>query len=208
MINRTLCATFAAAVLVLAPAASAAGKTETLRFYSKTDKLTLVKADGTAVQPGPGVEPAPGDRLEIFASDYVGTHRKHAKRATGSEHVVCTFSTAPEPDSIAHVAIGGSMLIFRGFPGTLHRRRRQVPGRDRQGGLQPADPRHQRLRRRGQDQARLTHDPRARLGCREPWMRVRGTYGPGTAPSRCRQGKRWRSSFEWELVEPELPCGS
>jgi len=119
MINRTLCATFAAAVLVLAPAASAAGKTETLRFYSKTDKLTLVKADGTAVQPGPGVEPAPGDRLEIFASDYVGTHRKHAKRATGSEHVVCTFSTAPEPDCIAHVAIGGSMLIFRGFPGTL-----------------------------------------------------------------------------------------
>ena len=119
MINRTLCATFAAAVLVLAPAASAAGKTETLRFYSKTDKLTLVKADGTAVQPGPGVEPAPGDRLEIFASDYVGTHRKHAKRATGSEHVVCTFSTAPEPDCIAHVAIGGSMLIFKGNPGTV-----------------------------------------------------------------------------------------
>src|SRR3954470_20794237 len=91
MINRPLCTTLAAAILVLAPAASASAKTETLRFYSKIEQLTLTKADGTVVQPGPGVEPGPGDRLEIFASDFAGTHRKHAKQATGSEHLVCTF---------------------------------------------------------------------------------------------------------------------
>jgi hypothetical protein len=119
MINRPLCTTLAAAVLVLAPAASASAKTETLRFYSKMDKLTLIKADGTQVQPGPDTQPAPGDRLEIFASDFAGTHRKHAKQATGSEHVVCTFSQAPDPDCISHVALGGSLLIFRGAPGTV-----------------------------------------------------------------------------------------
>jgi hypothetical protein len=119
MTNRTLRAALVAAALILVPAASASAKTETLRFFSKTEKVTLIKADGTEVQPGPGVVPAAGDRLEIFASDFVGNHRKHAKKATGSEHVVCTFSTAPEPDCISHVAIGGSLLIFRGAPGTL-----------------------------------------------------------------------------------------
>ena len=119
MTNRTLRTALVAAALILVPAASASAKTETLRFFSKTEKVTLIKADGTEVQPGPGVEPAPGDRLEIFASDFVGDHRKHAKKATGSEHVVCTFSASPEPDCVSHVAIGGSLLIFRGFPGTL-----------------------------------------------------------------------------------------
>ncbi|MDA0169452.1 hypothetical protein OJ998_10175 [Solirubrobacter taibaiensis] len=116
MINRTLIA--ALAILVLAPTASASAKTETLRFYSKVDKATLIKADGTEVPPGPDPAAA-GDRLEILASDFAGTFKKHAKKATASEHVVCTFTTAPEPDCIAHVAIGGSMLIFKGFPGTL-----------------------------------------------------------------------------------------
>src|SRR5689334_22256215 len=104
MITRTLCTALATALLVPVGAASASAKTETLRFYSKIDKLTLIKADGTESQPGPGAEPAPGDRIEVFASDFAGTHRKHAKKATGSEHLVCTFSTAPEPDCTSHVA--------------------------------------------------------------------------------------------------------
>ena len=141
MTNRTLRAALVAAVLILVPAASASAKTETLRFFSKTEKVTLIKADGTEVQPGPGVEPAAGDRLEIFASDFVGNHRKHAKKAAGSEHVVCTFSTSPEPDCRPHVAIGGSLLIFRGSPGTLIGGGRQVPRRDRSRDLERGGPR-------------------------------------------------------------------
>jgi anti-sigma regulatory factor (Ser/Thr protein kinase) len=41
-------------------------------------------------------EATAGDTLDIYAVDYVGTHKRHAKRATGSEHVRCTL-TAPRP---------------------------------------------------------------------------------------------------------------
>ena len=115
MLNHPFRTAIVAAVLTLVPAASASAKTETLRFFSKVDKVTLTHADGTVSQ-GP---PVAGDRLEVFASDFAGNHNKHAKQATGSEHVVCMFSSAPEPDCISHVAIGGSMLIFQGNPGTV-----------------------------------------------------------------------------------------
>jgi len=120
MLNHTLRVVTVTAALALVPAASApaAGKTETLRFFSKVDQLTLTHADGTVVDK-PTAEPVPGDRLDIYASDFAGNHKRHAKQATGSEHVVCTFGTSPEPDCVAHVALGGSLLIFHGFPGTL-----------------------------------------------------------------------------------------
>ena len=42
---------------------------------------------------------------------------KHAKQATGSEHVQCLFTAAsPEPDCVSHVALGGSLLVFQGSP--------------------------------------------------------------------------------------------
>jgi len=120
MPNHTLRIAAVTAALALVPAASApaAGKTQTLRFFSKVDKLTLTHADGTVVD-SPNAQPVPGDRLDVYASDFAGNHKHHAKEATASEHVVCSFGSAPEPDCTAHVAIGGSMLIFRGFPGTL-----------------------------------------------------------------------------------------
>jgi hypothetical protein len=115
MLNHPIRTILITAALTLVPAASASAKTETLRFFSKVDKVTLTHADGTVSQ-GP---PVAGDRLDVFASDFAGNHKRHAKKATGSEHVVCMFSSAPEPDCISHVAIGGSMLIFQGNPGTV-----------------------------------------------------------------------------------------
>ena len=112
MLNHPLRAIALTAVLALVPAASASAKTETLRFFSEVDKLTLTHADGTvADNPGP---PAAGDRLDIYASDFAGDHKRHAKKATASEHVVCVFGDSPEPDCVSHVAIGGSLLIFDG----------------------------------------------------------------------------------------------
>ena len=119
MLKNTLLTTALIATLALVPAsASAAGKTETLRFFSKVDKVTLTHADGT-VETDPSAQPVPGDRLDVFASDFAGNHKRHAKKATGSEHVVCTFGDTPEPDCVSHVAIGGSMLIFQGNPATV-----------------------------------------------------------------------------------------
>lgn len=105
--------------LALWPAAGhAADRTETLRFFAKDVSITLTKADGTAQRP-PASEPQPGDFLDVNSRIFRGDHRRHAARPSGSVHLRCTFSTAPEPDCTSHVAIGGSMLVFRGNPGTL-----------------------------------------------------------------------------------------
>jgi hypothetical protein len=101
------------AALALIPAASASAKTETLRIFSKVDKVVLTHADGTVVD-APTGPPVAGDRLDVFATDFLGTHKKHSKKPVGAEHVVCTFTTAPAPDCTAHVAIGNALLIFRG----------------------------------------------------------------------------------------------
>ena len=51
--------------------------------------------------------------------EYAGNHVKHAKKASGTNHLRCTFGTAGPPDCVSHVAFGASMLVFEGFPGTL-----------------------------------------------------------------------------------------
>jgi hypothetical protein len=110
----------AASALALVPStALAAGKTETLRLYSQTQSLVLTHADGTVVDHPPFPDAKPGDRLDIYAVDYKGDHKRHAKTPFASEHVVCTFTTAPEPDCVSHVAIGGSLLVFSGSPASV-----------------------------------------------------------------------------------------
>jgi hypothetical protein len=99
--------------------AAAAGKTQTLRLFSKDVSMTVTHADGTVVRKPPFPEPRPGDTLDVNSLDYVGNHRHHAKRWSASHHVRCVFADSGEPDCESQVAIGGSLLIFRGFPGTL-----------------------------------------------------------------------------------------
>jgi hypothetical protein len=53
--------------------------------------------------------------FEIDSLDYVGNHKRHAKRATMSDYLRCTFTADGAPDCFGYVAIGGSMLRFHGF---------------------------------------------------------------------------------------------
>jgi len=121
MNHRTRLAALAVAVTAaVALPASAQAKKQTLRVFDRPDKLTLTHADGTVVAHPPFPAAQPGDRLDVYSSVFAGNHSHHAKKASGSTHVVCTFSTGPEPDNcISHVAFGGSMLIFSGDPGTV-----------------------------------------------------------------------------------------
>jgi hypothetical protein len=96
-------------------AGQAAGRTVTLKAYSKIVSLTLTRPDGTVVTQG---EPQPGDVLDIYALDFRGNHKRHAKRFFGSEHLQCVFG-AGEPDCVSHVAIGRSLLVWTGNPATL-----------------------------------------------------------------------------------------
>ena len=112
-----------ALVSILAvPSAGAAGpdKTQTLRFFAKEVSMTVTHADGSVDRKPPFGEPQAGDILDVNSLDYLGDHRHHAKRYGASHHLQCVFAEAEgAPDCVSHVAIGGSLLIFRGYPGTL-----------------------------------------------------------------------------------------
>ena len=103
------------AVAVLASTAGAAGKTETLKVFSKVQKFTFTKADGTVTQGPPQSQPQPGDSFEVESLDYRGNHKKHSKKPIGAEYLRCVFGDGPEPDCMAYVAIGRSLLRFRGM---------------------------------------------------------------------------------------------
>jgi hypothetical protein len=102
-------------LVALSPSSGqAAGKTDTLRFFSKAVSFTYTTADGTVTHRPPTGPPRAGDVLEIDSLDYVGTHKKHAKRPKGSDYLRCQFNESPEPDCGSVSALGGSLLRFHG----------------------------------------------------------------------------------------------
>jgi hypothetical protein len=111
-------ATAAALAVSSAGAASGGHKTQTLRFFDKPTSITLTTSDGKVIDKPPYPEAKPGDVLDVYSVDFAGNHRHHAKRWSMSSHVHCVFGTG-EPDCLSHTAVGGSLLIFSGNPGTL-----------------------------------------------------------------------------------------
>jgi hypothetical protein len=108
----------AAAVVPAVASAGGGGKTLTLRFFDKQQSLVLTKTDGTVINHAPFPEPAAGDALEVFSLDFAGNHKRHAARYSASNYLRCVFGTG-EPDCVSHVAMGNSMLIIKGNPGTV-----------------------------------------------------------------------------------------
>ena len=100
-------------LVALSPSSGqAAGKTETVRFFSKVVSFTYTAADGTVTHRPPAGPPQAGDVLEVDSLSYRGNHRKHAKRSTASDYVRCEFKDGPEPDCFSSAAIGGTLLRF------------------------------------------------------------------------------------------------
>jgi hypothetical protein len=108
----------AAALVPAVASASGGGKTQTLRFFDKTQSLILTRADGTVIDHSPYPEAAPGDTMDLFSVDFAGDHKRHAARYSASNHLRCVFGTG-EPTCVSHVAIGNSLLIIDGNPGTV-----------------------------------------------------------------------------------------
>jgi hypothetical protein len=105
-------------VLLVASAGAATTRTQTLRFFDKSVAVTLTHADGTVVARAPYPKPKPGDTLDVISVDYAGNHAQHAKKWTASTHLRCQFRSGP-PSCESHVAVGDSMLVFAGNPGTV-----------------------------------------------------------------------------------------
>jgi hypothetical protein len=103
-------------LVVLSPSSGqAAGKTETLKFFSKPVSFIYTAADGTVTHGPPSGAPQAGDAFEIDSLDYAGTHKKHSKRPTASDYLHCAFNGSTEPDCHGYAAIGNSLLRFHGM---------------------------------------------------------------------------------------------
>jgi hypothetical protein len=110
--SRILVATALALLCAAAlwPAAGhAAGRNLTIKAFSKITSVTVTAPDGTVVDR----DPQPGDTLDVFALDFRGNHKHHAKRFFASEHLQCLFGTG-EPMCVSHVAFGRSLMVWDG----------------------------------------------------------------------------------------------
>lgn len=118
MTTRTLAIALVAS-LAIAPAAFAGKrKTETIRAFSKPVSFVYTSVDGTVTTSPPtppSTPPQAGDMFEISSLGFAGNHRKHAKKATMSDYLRCTFTAELEPDCYGYTAIGGSLLRFHGM---------------------------------------------------------------------------------------------
>ena len=75
------------ALAVAVTSADAAGKTETLRIFSKVQSFTYTAADGTVTKGPPTAPPQAGDSFEIDSLDYRGNHKKHSKKPIGADYL-------------------------------------------------------------------------------------------------------------------------
>lgn len=104
--------------LTAAALAATSAKTTTLHFFQKETSQVFVGADGKSVAP-PSVTnpPVVGEQFISTDDDYVGTHAHHAKKATASDHLVCTLTSATgQATCDGQIAIGGSMLLAENVP--------------------------------------------------------------------------------------------
>ena len=119
VLSGAVAAACAAVALLPAHGHAAGGKTQTLRFLDHPVAMKVTHANGTVVTKEPLPEPVAGDVLDIVAVEYAGTHVKHAKKPSGTNHLRCVFAKACPPACVSHVALGSSMLVFEGYPGKL-----------------------------------------------------------------------------------------
>jgi hypothetical protein len=99
-----------AAVATPALAGPSQSPTKTLRFYEKANDFRLTDADGKEKPPGP---PAAGDILDVAGVLYAGTHRRHAKQPSGTDHTRCVFTGPDSGTCQGEVAIGGSLILVK-----------------------------------------------------------------------------------------------
>jgi hypothetical protein len=107
-VSLAACATIAAV-----GASAAAAKTVTLHYFSKQVYSRTSDASGKPLPSN--AAPAAGDRISFASNDFVGNHKRHAKVATASDHVVCTVASTSTALCDGTIAIGGAMIIGDDF---------------------------------------------------------------------------------------------
>ena len=107
---RKLVLAVAAAVAALAIAAipATAAKKVQLRYFSQIESASVTDASGNPVNGPPSV----GSVLRVTDRDFAGNHKRHEKRYSVTDHLVCTITALPATGTCdGQFAIGGSMLF-------------------------------------------------------------------------------------------------
>jgi hypothetical protein len=106
-------AVMAAGVITMGSVASAApkpGSHTTLHFFSKHTGASYFPSDGTNIPNGTAL--VPGDIYTYTDADYVGNHRHHAKKATGTDFITCTYTTETTGVCDGALSLGDSMIVI------------------------------------------------------------------------------------------------
>ena len=91
-------------------AAPKPGSSTTLRLFSKHTSASYFYPNGTDIPNGTTL--APGDFYTFTDADYVGNHKHHAKKATGSDFLTCSMTTETTGICDGALALGSSMLVI------------------------------------------------------------------------------------------------
>ncbi|MGH2914381.1 MAG: hypothetical protein ACRDMX_05290 [Solirubrobacteraceae bacterium] len=106
----------AAALLAASPAAdasAASARTVTMHFFSRLVYSRV--SDSTGMRLPAHTAPSVTDRVSYASVDYVGSHKRHAKRATTSDTTNCILASSTSALCNGAFAVGGAMIIADDF---------------------------------------------------------------------------------------------
>lgn len=115
-----------AAVALLAapepPARALKPRTVTLHLFSWMRFEALYDRFGYALKINDSTPLRAGERYVFVSDDFAGTHRHHARRASGSDHVDCAIVKTDQGLCSVRVVLGRSTIRGERFPLYFNRR--------------------------------------------------------------------------------------
>ena len=90
---------------------------ENLQYFQKSTQVTLQSASGKTLKAS--AHAGKGDVLKVTSEDYVGSHTKHAKKATATGTLSCTYKSATAAICTNKIDINGSSILSSKVPVTM-----------------------------------------------------------------------------------------
>jgi hypothetical protein len=91
------------------PVTKTKAKTVTKHFYSVPVYSRISDPSGDRLSAN--TQPTVSDRVSYADNDYTGNHTRHAKRATASDHTVCTLISSTSVLCDGAFAINGALIL-------------------------------------------------------------------------------------------------
>jgi hypothetical protein len=120
------------ALLALTAVPASAASHKTFHFFSKEISSKDFDANGTPIT-DPNHTPVVGDFFISTDHDYLGNHKKHAKRVYATDHIICTITAVNlSSHSLsgrcdAQLALPGGMVLIDRVPVDFNEQKTTIP---------------------------------------------------------------------------------